>query len=215
MKNESNISLVGYQTAVDHTFDQFFQEIKTLSGNCAKWVNNAGKSFSLPCTIAPVFDQFNVVGALMVFQEHPSGTSPDLSKSMAEQIYIRKKLKSLVMDEDEMVRNITARMLIHLGYNVSRVKDGEEAIKTIQKGIADGQPIDILVLDLIVRDGMGGKEALTEIKKLSPDIKAILTSGHTDDTILRHYWEHGFTGVIRKPFVIKELDRAIFRALKS
>ena len=56
----------------------------------------------------------------------------------------------------------------------------------------------------------GGLEALRDIDS---GVKAILTSGHAADPVLTNFWEYGFFGVIRKPFVIKELDVIIRQAL--
>jgi PAS domain S-box-containing protein len=184
-----------------------------LSGNSANWINHVGKTVSLAYTIAPFSDENNILGIVVILRELPLKNILSNEISRHSNIDVRKQLKVLVMDDDEMVRNITTRKLIHLGYDAVGTKNGEEAIAKINQGISSGCRFDVMLLDLIIRDGMGGKEAAEKIKKIAPNIKTILTSGYTDDPILTHFWEYGFDGVIRKPFVIKELDRAIFRAM--
>jgi DNA-binding NtrC family response regulator len=78
-----------------------------------------------------------------------------------------------------------------------------------------GKPFDVVVLDLIIPGGMGGKETIEMLKTVDPGVKAILTSGHAVDPVLTNFWEYGFFGVIRKPFVIKELDVSIRQALEE
>jgi len=121
----------------------------------------------------------------------------------------------LVMDDDEVVRNLTVQKLIRLGYESEGALNGEEAVSRFKAAREEGKPFDVVVLDLIVRGGLGGKDTVEMLMEVDPGVKAILTSGHAMDPVLTNFWEYGFLGVIRKPFVIKELDVTIRKVLEE
>ncbi len=72
-----------------------------------------------------------------------------------------------------------------------------------------GQRFDVVVLDLTVPGGMGGKECLGRLKELDPHVCALASSGYSNDPIMSHYLDHGFCGVIAKPYSLTELGEAL------
>ena len=112
----------------------------------------------------------------------------------------------LFMDDEVSVRDIGAQILESLGYKVELAKNGEEAIEAFRNAKESGRPFDAVILDLTVKDGMGGREALQKLKEIDPGLKAIVSSGYADDPIMKDFKEHGFTGSIAKPYKIEELQ---------
>ena len=115
----------------------------------------------------------------------------------------------LVMDDDAMVRDVLCASLTGLGYSVDTAKDGESALALYQHARTHGAPYDIVVLDLTVPNGLGGKETLERLRQIEPTVKAIICSGYSNDEVVAHYAQYGFHGVIQKPFTLSELSRVI------
>jgi PAS domain S-box-containing protein len=111
----------------------------------------------------------------------------------------------LVMDDDDLVRKVAYNILVNLGYDVEVACDGKEAIEMFRKAKEEGSSYDVVIMDLTVPGGMGGKDVIIELRKLDPDLKAIVSSGYSDDPIMSDYREYGFQGAIVKPYNIKEL----------
>jgi PAS domain S-box-containing protein len=119
----------------------------------------------------------------------------------------------LVMDDEEMVRHILDKMLGHLGYKAKVARDGEEAIELFTAAQAKGTPFDAVILDLTVPGGLGGRETMARLFKIDPRIKAIVSSGYSDDPIMADFREYGFSGVIAKPYRISELSKILQEVL--
>ncbi len=119
----------------------------------------------------------------------------------------------LIMDDEEMFVDVAARMLEHFGFEVVATKDGAEAIAEYRRLMENEIPVRAIILDLTVPGGMGGKEAVHEIRRINPSAKVIASSGYSTDPIMANYKDYGFNGSIAKPFSLKELSRAINTAL--
>ena len=111
----------------------------------------------------------------------------------------------LVMDDEVSIRNMVRDALMQVGYEVTGVRDGSEAISTFSQSRDAGQPFTAILLDLTVPGAMGGKEALRQLRTLDPQIKAIVTSGYSEDPIMANYRAYGFDGILVKPYKITDL----------
>lgn len=120
-----------------------------------------------------------------------------------------KTARILVMDDDSHIIHMIDSLLRELGYNVVFSRNGEEAINLINKSLEKGERFDLVVLDLTVRGGMGGKEAMKKICQLDPDIKSIVSSGYSNDPVMSEYKKYGFNGVIAKPFRLEDFKRVV------
>ncbi|NTV13004.1 MAG: PAS domain-containing protein [Desulfobulbaceae bacterium] len=116
------------------------------------------------------------------------------------------KMKILIMDDDEMVRNVAKAMLTMLGHEVFLAADGQEAIETYKKS---EKTIDLLVMDLTIPGGMGGKEAVQGILAINPAAKVVVSSGYSNDPIMACFGEYGFCAALVKPYQLKEFSRLI------
>jgi PAS domain S-box-containing protein len=115
----------------------------------------------------------------------------------------------LVMDDDEMILDLAVNMLHLLGYRVTTCAGGEEAVSLYKTALGSGMPFDVVIMDLTVPGGMGGRETAKQILALDPGARLIVSSGYSYDPIMAHYEEFGFCGVVVKPYRINELMEAL------
>ncbi|CAK8718884.1 histidine kinase [Candidatus Electrothrix laxa] len=120
--------------------------------------------------------------------------------------------KIMVMDDDLMLRNLARSQLAALGHDAVLVKDGAEAISTYLEIQESDHPIDLVILDLTIPGGMGGKETAQKLLQLDPEVKLIVASGYSNDPVMAEYSEYGFRAAVAKPFTLKELRKAIATA---
>jgi two-component system, cell cycle sensor histidine kinase and response regulator CckA len=118
---------------------------------------------------------------------------------------VERKGKVLLLDDEETLRNMVGQMLNHLGHNVEFAGDGVEAIELFCRARDSGAPFDVVILDLTIRGGMGGNEAIQRLREIDPSVKAIVSSGHSNDPILGDFRGFGFSGVLHKPYRMREL----------
>jgi PAS domain S-box-containing protein len=111
----------------------------------------------------------------------------------------------LIMDDEEAVRNVASRMFAKLGYDTAVARDGREAVEIFATAQRDHRPFDLVVLDLTVPGGVGGCATVPLLRDLDEQVKMVVSSGYADDPIMANYDQHGFCGVIRKPYVIQDI----------
>jgi PAS domain S-box-containing protein len=115
----------------------------------------------------------------------------------------------LIMDDEEMIRNISKKMLRRLGHEVDTVEGGRQAIKAYRQAMAAGRCYDLVIMDLTIPGGMGGKEAATELLALDPNASLLVSSGYSNDPVMADFAAYGFAGVIAKPFLMEDLSRTV------
>lgn len=123
--------------------------------------------------------------------------------------------KILIMDDEPEIRDILGCMLKHLGYIVELSKDGQEAIQLYKEARLSKAPFDVVIMDLTIPGGMGGKETIKHLLEIDPCIKAIVSSGYYSGGVIGDYKSHGFKGVINKPYTIEELSNSLSNVLSS
>ena len=124
------------------------------------------------------------------------------------------KKRILVMDDEEMVRRLLSNMLHKLGSEVVLTEDGAAALKAYSESKANSCPFDLVIMDLTVQRGMGGQEAIQRLLEFDPNVKAVVSSGYSDNPIMADYRAHGFCGVINKPYTLAQLT-AVLRSVLS
>lgn len=122
--------------------------------------------------------------------------------------------KILVVDDEEPIRKLTNKMLKKLGYKADVVSNGFQAIKHYQKAMRISRPYDAVILDLTVPGGLGGREIVEQLYQIDPGVKAIVSSGHSNDPILADYKTSGFCQRLVKPYKVEDLSRVLKQILK-
>ena len=127
----------------------------------------------------------------------------------------RKKGKVLLMDDEQVIRDMAVQMLGTRGYETVTAKTGDESIELYRAARDSGTPFDVVILDLTVRGGMGGKDAVLKLIEMDASIKAIVSSGYSDDPIMSDFRRYGFMAAVPKPYTIKGLDDALQKLIRG
>jgi PAS domain S-box-containing protein len=134
-------------------------------------------------------------------------TQPDDSLSETELLYGEGKI--LLMDDTEIIRESVGRMISSLGYDVELVTEGSEAIESFIEAKEGGIPYNVIILDLTVLGGMGGKETMEKLMEIDPSVKAIASSGYSNNPVMTDYSSYGFRAAVNKPYTITKLSRIL------
>jgi CheY-like chemotaxis protein len=110
------------------------------------------------------------------------------------------------MDDDKQVLNTVHSMLTLMGHDVVLAADGEEAINIYREALMAGKGFAAVIMDLTIPGGMGGLEAMQHLLVIDPEVKAIVSSGYSDEMVMEDYRKWGFKGTVPKPYTIKELS---------
>ncbi|MHA1730780.1 MAG: PAS domain S-box protein [Promethearchaeota archaeon] len=148
---------------------------------------------------------FHVYLPISSEEVHQSSRRPDLREFAG---------KALVMDDEPTVQRVLSRLLSKLGFEADMARDGMEAIALYDKKLAEGDPYAVVIMDLTIPGGMGGKEAVKHLVALDPNVKAIVSSGYSNDPIMSSYKEFGFAGVLTKPYTVRQLQKTLGKVLR-
>ena len=144
---------------------------------------------------------------------HGAGKEPSAKREEVDSQYSIQRI--LVMDDEEMLRDVSSAMLSKLGYEVEVATDGVEAIEMYDKAMESDHPFDLVILDLTNNSGMGGVEAIKILLEIDPQIRAIVATGYSFDPVVSNFRAYGFCGAITKPFSMGELGKAVEMAGKD
>lgn len=122
-------------------------------------------------------------------------------------------LRVLILDDEEMLRELLACGLEMLGHEVTHTEEGAATVAAYQRALQDGCRFDLVICDLTIPGGMGGAEAVQRIHAIDPLVKAMVCSGYSTEEVISHFREHGFCGVIPKPYQLDQLGPLISKAM--
>ena len=152
----------------------------------------------------------SAAGVGTTFYIHLPASKKEIGRVEAvEEKLVSGKEKILVMDDDDIIRDVAGKMLTKLGYEVDFARDGSEAIELYKKSKNSGRPFDVVIIDLTIPGGMGGRETMQKLLEIDPHVKAIVSSGYSDDAVMSNYTNYNFKGVIAKPYRIEELSKTV------
>jgi CheY-like chemotaxis protein len=117
------------------------------------------------------------------------------------------------MDDEESLRKLACAMLGRLGYEVEVAADGREAIEMYRLAMEMNREFDVVMMDLTVPGGIGGKDAIKDLLRINPGVRAIVSSGYADDPVMADFQQYGFKGIVPKPFGSAELSAALRQVL--
>jgi two-component system cell cycle sensor histidine kinase/response regulator CckA len=121
----------------------------------------------------------------------------------------------LVMDDEAAIRELTSQLLGTLGYEVTAVPDGLEAVRLYERALRRGEQFQAVILDATVRGGMGGVATIERLRSMDPKVNAIICSGYSDEAALSEFLAYGFRGALPKPFTRSELADALQRTFEA
>jgi PAS domain S-box-containing protein len=138
-----------------------------------------------------------------------SSTATEVAKPMTGQGRV------LVMDDEPEILNFAQAALKRLGYEAELARDGAEAIRRYTAATESGNPFAAVIMDLTIPGGMGGQEAIKRLLDIDPQVRAIVSSGYSNDPVMADFQKHGFRGVVAKPYEVKELARVLREVISS
>jgi PAS domain S-box-containing protein len=121
----------------------------------------------------------------------------------------------LVMDDEDFIRDLALAMLKKMGYDVALARDGQTAVTMYREAFKTENAFDAVILDLTVPGGLGGQEALHQLQALDPDVRAIVSSGYSNDPVMANHAHYGFSGAVKKPYLIQEMSRVLNEVIKG
>ncbi len=131
--------------------------------------------------------------------------SPDESMPVTSESKFSGGWRVLVMDDEEVIREVAKEMLEVLGCKAEAVDDGRKALECYREFLAAGRPFDLVIMDLTIPGGMGGEEAVQEILRIDPHARVVVSSGYSEDSVVANFRDYGFVGRISKPYNLDEL----------
>jgi PAS domain S-box-containing protein len=119
----------------------------------------------------------------------------------------------LFMDDQESICRMATALLERIGFSVTAVRDGTEVLREYTAAREAGQPYDVVLMDLTVPGGMGGREAMETLRRLDPSVRAVVSSGYSSDPVLANHRAYGFRGRVAKPYRASDLAKALREVL--
>lgn len=116
--------------------------------------------------------------------------------------------RALIIDDNELVGETLKAMLEFFNFDVSVARDGSKAIEEFKSQLDSNNPFDIVFVDLVL-PGMSGKEVMQKLKEIDPEVKAVISSGYSDDPAIKSYEKIGFKGILNKPYTLDELKEIL------
>jgi two-component system cell cycle sensor histidine kinase/response regulator CckA len=154
-------------------------------------------------------------GSTFTFYLPATDSEPPVPEpTLANEIFSFNHQRVLVMDDEAAIRDLTSELLGTLGYKVTTVPDGAEALKKYELAMRTGETFQAVILDATIRGGMGGVATMERLRDLDPNVTAIICSGYSDDAALAEFLTYGFRAALPKPFTRHELANVLQRAFE-
>jgi two-component system cell cycle sensor histidine kinase/response regulator CckA len=119
--------------------------------------------------------------------------------------------KVLLMDDEKMIRTLAVGMFGRLGYEVDLAEEGQEAIELYSSLLNEGKRYMVVILDLMVVEGMGGRQAIDKLLEIDGDARAVVSSGYSGDPVITNYKSYGFCGSLTKPYTSMQIEELFER----
>ncbi len=133
--------------------------------------------------------------------------------SPATQGTVEARKKILLIDDEQILLDVTGSMLKHLGYDVTTAKSHAEAMACYGDAKKAGCPYCLIIMDLTMRGDEGGEIAIRRWKSAHPEVKAVISSGYVNDPVIEEYWKYGFAGAMVKPYSLADLKSHLEKIL--
>ena len=153
------------------------------------------------------------VGTTFYFYLPASSEKPPVESGSQGNKPIMGKGRILVMDDDKIIRDLASDMLDGIGYETTTATDGAEAIRLYKEAKNSGNSYDAVIMDLTVPGGMGAKKAIQNLIKIDPEIKAIASSGYSNDPVMANFRQYGFSNAIAKPYKVVVISEVLHEVI--
>jgi PAS domain S-box-containing protein len=145
----------------------------------------------------------------------PAATTAAASPAHSQSPFATLRGRVLFMDDEEPIRLMASVLLARLGLEAVTTEDGAEAVRLFVEAKKAGRPFDVVVMDLTVPGGVGGLQAMQQMRGIDPAVRAIVSSGYSSDPVMADYRAHGFSGMVAKPYRITDLAAALRTVLQE
>ncbi|MCF2139106.1 MAG: response regulator [Candidatus Lokiarchaeota archaeon] len=145
------------------------------------------------CIYLPAQDSIEIYSENSTSQKKKANNEEKISNSI------------LILEDDHSIQRIMEKLIHHLNYDAVFTEKGEDTIRIYKEAYKNNSPFGLVILDLTIPGGLGGKEVIAELKEYDPKIRAIVASGYSNDPIMANPKKFGFLGVLRKPFTLNQL----------
>lgn len=157
--------------------------------------------------------EYNLTGRYEFSQKKEANRPFHICNESSIMQNIKSKGLVLVMDDEEYILNMLHHALSAFGYSPFLSRNGDEAIELYLAAVKSGNPFDALIMDLNIKKGMGGEEAIGRLLKINPEVKAIVSSAEYDRPAMRNYKDFGFKGILSKPYSFKQLKTELHKLM--
>lgn len=142
-----------------------------------------------------------------------NGEKDEKKPAAAKEATVTPKQNLLLVDDEQILLDVTGSMLEHIGYNVVTAKNHGDAMEYYQRAKEEGNPFSLIIMDLTIRGDEGGEIAIGRWKNAHPEVKAVISSGYMNDPVIEEYWKYGFVGAMVKPYSLMELKNSLEKIL--
>ncbi len=191
-------------------FDPYFTTKQSGSGL------GLATSFSIVRNHRGTIEVASEVGTGTTFTLHLPAVDKDLPVKKADDFHpVTGKGRILVLDDEQAVREVIGQMVGVLGFEAAYASDGEEAIGMYLHARASGQGFAAMIADLTIPGGMGGKETVSKLLDIDPQIKVVVSSGYSDDPVMADFRSYGFIAALAKPVRMAQLSKTLTEILSE
>jgi PAS domain S-box-containing protein len=147
----------------------------------------------------------------------PAATEQERAKVETETTLSQRQQSAriLVMDDEKAIRKMLAEMLTELSYSVETCSDGSQALELYLQAAEQNKPFDLVILDLTIPGGIGGKETAQNILAFDPQARIVISSGYTEDQLMADHAHYGLAGIVTKPYSLKTLENLLAQILTA
>ncbi len=142
-----------------------------------------------------------------------NGEKTDAKPAVVKDAPTAHRPKILLIDDEQILLDVTGSMLKHLGYDVTTAKSHLDAMCDFNRAKQADHPFSLVIMDLTMRGDEGGEIAIHRWKNAYPEVKAVISSGYMNDPVIEEYWKYGFVGAMVKPYSLIELKNALEKIL--
>ncbi|MBU0971570.1 MAG: PAS domain S-box protein [Proteobacteria bacterium] len=193
---------------ISRIFDPFFSTKQQGTGL------GLATSYSIIKRHGGIIDVASVKGRGSCFHLYlPATGLTGENKGKAVEKQYRGSGRILIMDDEEVIREMLVEILTGMGFSIVATRDGKEAFHAFTESRNQKNPFRAVILDLTIPGGIGGKETLRRIREIDKKTPVFVASGYSEDTAIAAPESFGFTASLEKPFLISQLARMLEKHL--